>query len=236
MRLRCLFHIHTKFSFDSFLSPRKVVSKAREAGADVLIVTDHETIRGSEEVAALAGGNPRYIIQAGEYKTEKGDVIGLFLKKEILSRESNEVVREIHQQGGLVVLPHPYKGHTLDRELLDQMDLIESYNARCSPSENEFAVELAGKLNKPVLGGCDAHCAAEIGTAITELCASPHVGEEELRDAMLTAPRKVQAHAVSKVYQPYSQMIKACKTRNVILFLSQAKRMASVLATEIMSQ
>jgi hypothetical protein len=236
MGLRCLFHIHTKFSFDSLLSPRKIVSKARELRADVLIVTDHETMRGSEEVAGLADGNPRYIIQAGEYRTEKGDLIGLFLKKEILSRESSEVIRETHQQGGLVVLPHPYKGHTLDPMLLEQMDLIESFNARCSPSENKFAVELARKFNKPILGGCDAHCAAEIGTAITEFSTSPPADEGELRDAMLTALREVQAHAVSSVYQPYSQVIKACKTRNAILFLSQAKRMASVLAMEIMSR
>ena len=78
MKLRCLFHVHTKFSFDSWLSPREIVSRARDAQIDVLMVTDHNSVRGSVEVARLARGNPKYVIVGGEYKTEKGDIIGLF--------------------------------------------------------------------------------------------------------------------------------------------------------------
>jgi len=213
-----------------------VLLKARQARTDILIVTDHETTRGSEEVSVLANGNPPYVIRAAEYKTEKGDVIGLFLKKEILSRESNEVIREIRRQGGLIVLPHPYKGHTLDPGLIEQMDLIESFNSRCGPEENRLAAELAGKFNKPILGGCDAHCAAEIGSAITQFSLGTLNGEEDLRDVILRAPRQVQVRPVSKIYQPLSQMIKACKTKNAMLLLSQTKRAASILASEALSR
>jgi len=37
-----------------------------------------------------------------------GDIIGLFIEKEIKARSAMEVVREIKEQGGLVMLPHPY--------------------------------------------------------------------------------------------------------------------------------
>ncbi len=236
MSLRCLFHVHTRFSFDSFLSPQKILQKAREKRADILIVTDHNTVRGSQEVSALACGNPRHVVRAAEYKTDKGDVIGMFLKEEIQFRESNQVIQEIHRQGGLALLPHPYKGHTLDDVFVGQMDLIETFNARCRRSENASAVELARKWGKPFLGGCDAHCAPEIGSVITNLRADPPPTENELRDLILSAPREVTFAAVSRVYQPYSQMIKAYKTRDAFLFLSQAKRMAVFLAKEMIAR
>lgn len=224
MPLRCLFHLHTRFSFDSYLSPRKIISSARDNNVDVLIVTDHNTLRGAMETCKLAGGNPPCVIIAGEYKTEKGDIIGLFLKEEITSRQSDEVVREIKRQGGLVVLPHPYKGHRLDDRLLSEMDLIETFNGRCSESENASALELAQRFGLPSLAGCDAHCAAELNAAIIELKVEPPVNETELRNHLLTAPRSFETRAVSKRYQIYSQMIKAFKTRDFMLFLYQLKR------------
>jgi predicted metal-dependent phosphoesterase TrpH len=224
MPLRCLFHLHTKFSFDSCVSPRKIISHARDNKVDVLVVTDHNTLRGAREVSKLAGGKPPYVIIAGEYKTEKGDIIGMFLKEEIESRESNEVIREIKRQGGLAVLPHPYKGHRLDEILLSQMDLIETFNARCSASDNASSVELAQRLGKPSLAGCDAHCAAELNAAVLELAVESPLDRQGLQNAFLTAPRSVETRPVSKIYQVYSQMIKAVKTRDFLLFLYQVKR------------
>lgn len=236
MGIRCLFHIHTHHSFDSLLSPRTILARARNMQTDLLIVTDHESKRGSDDVARLAGGNPRFIVRAGEYKTEKGDVIGLFLKEEISSRNSNEVVRELRAQDGLVVLPHPFKGHKLDDELLSQVDLIEINNSRCSESQNSSAAALAETLRKPVIGGCDAHCAGEIGAVVTEFACEPPADERDLRTMLLSAPRSILTKKVSRAYQPYSQLIKACKTRNPLLFAYQMKQLAAVLAKEAFSQ
>jgi predicted metal-dependent phosphoesterase TrpH len=236
MGIRCLFHIHTRHSFDSLLTPRTILNRARNMQADILVVTDHDSKRGSEDVAKLAGGNPRFVVGAGEYKTETGDLIGLFLKEEISSRNSNEVAREVHGQGGLVVLPHPFKGHKLDDQLLSQVDLIEVNNSRCSESQNNSAVTLAQNLGKPVMGGCDAHCAGEIGAVVTEFLCEPPADERGLRNILLWAPRNIVAKKVSRAYQPYSQLIKACKTRNALLFAYQMKQLAGVLAREAFSQ
>jgi hypothetical protein len=204
--------------------------------AGVLIVTDHESMRGSEDVARIAEGNPSFVVRAGEYKTEKGDVIGLFLKEEITSRNSDEILSEIHRQGGLVVLPHPFKGHKLDDALLSQVDLIEAHNSRCSESQNNSAAGLAGRLGKPVMGGCDAHCAGEIGAVVTEFACELPTEENGLSNILMTAHRDILTKRVSRVYQPYSQIIKACKTRNPLLFAYQVKQLASVIAREAFSQ
>jgi predicted metal-dependent phosphoesterase TrpH len=236
MGIRCMFHIHTRRSSDSMMSPRAILDRARKLDIHLLIVTDHETIRGSEDVANLTNGNPAFVLRAGEYKTEKGDIVGLFLQKEITVRNSDELLAEIRRQGGLSVLPHPYKSHRLDDALLSQIDLIEVHNARCSESQNRSAAALAESLRKPVMGGCDAHCVGELGAALMDFACDPPADEQGLRAMLLTAPRTVVTKKVSRAYQPYSQMIKACKTRNPLLFAYQAKQLATVLAREALSQ
>jgi len=202
---------------------------------DVLVVTDHDTIRGSQEAARIAEGNPRFVIQAGEYKTEKGDIIGLFLKEEIATRKSDEVMKEIHGQGGLVVLPHPYKGQRLDDELLEHVDLIETHNARCSAVQNYSAHDLACKLKKPQIAGSDAHCAGEIAASLNKFQIDSAVNESNLAHVLLTASQRAITSPTSRIYQPCSQMIKAFKTRNPILFAYQLKCLLAVCSEELLS-
>jgi predicted metal-dependent phosphoesterase TrpH len=197
---------------------------------DVLIVTDHNTIQGARNAKSLARGNPPLVITAAEYQSEKGDIIGLFLKEEIHSRDSKEIIQHIHEQGGLVVLPHPYKGHTLDEELLAACDLIESYNARCSESDNGRAQQLAQDLKRPFLAGADAHCSLEIGAALNEYLAEPPSNESELREHLLHSSLRITTERVSPLCGPYSQLIKSVKTKDPKLFLYQAKRLALVFA------
>lgn len=232
MAFRCLFHLHTRRSFDSWLSSEKILAKARAMNVDVLIVTDHNTLAGAKDVGYLSQGNPKFVIIAAEYQTEKGDIIGLFLKNEIHSRCSNDVIAEIRAQGGLVVLPHPFKAHTLDEHLLNQIDLIEIYNSRCSRNENASACELARKWNRPFLGGADAHCAGELGAVLNHFSAELPRDESELKKILLGMPPTIESQEVSSIFRPYSQVIKAIKTRDLVLFLSQAKRLGVAFVRE----
>lgn len=102
----------------------------------------------------------------------------IFLSEEILPFQSaSETVDEIHDQGGLVILPHPFDQFRkkrladLPREsLIDRIDIIEGYNSRnISKRSNENAIAYAQQFNKPVSVGSDAHTAFEIGNAWTEM-------------------------------------------------------------------
>src|SRR5271156_2670459 len=229
MPFRCLFHLHTRPPFDSWMSPSKILAKARAMNVDVLIITDHNTLAGARDVENLSQGNPRFVIIAAEYATEKGDIIGLFLKNEIHSRRCGDVIAGIRAQGGLVVLPHPYKAHTLDEELLGQVDIIETHNSRCSKSENTAACELAQKWNRPFLGGADAHCTGELRAVLNHFPDELPQDESELRKSLLCVPPTIESRAVSDIFRPYSQVIKAIKTRDPMLFLSQTKRLGAAL-------
>jgi len=168
------FHIHSAYSFDSLLTPARIVEISCRKGLDGIVVADHNTIRGGLETKDI-NRSPLVVIVGSEIKTEWGDVICLFLEKEITTRRFLEVAEEVRKQEGIMILAHPYWKHTLSEELLGQVDLIETFNSRISPALNRKAVELALSRGLPQIAGSDAHLPWEIGKGITcfEVSAPP---------------------------------------------------------------
>jgi hypothetical protein len=160
--MKGIFHIHTNYSFDTYTPVSKIISWLQNLGINFAAITDHETIQGALEAKRISKNSSLQIIVGAEYLTEKGDIMGLFLEKEIKTKESKKVIQEIKAQNGIVVLPHPYKAHKLDPELINSVDVIEVYNARTSDARNNKALELAKKYKKPMIAGSDAHFLSEI--------------------------------------------------------------------------
>ena len=161
-------HIHSKYSYDSFLSPERIIKIAKKKELGGVAVTDHGTIKGGVETSKINKGDDFIVIVGSEIKTEYGDVIGLFLNEEIVSNIFMEVVDEIKVQGGLVILAHPYrKGKIFPEGLMNKIDLIEAFNARSRKGDNERAYKLATKFRKTMTAGSDAHLGFEIGRGRT---------------------------------------------------------------------
>ena len=157
------FHIHSRYSHDSLMLPENIVRRAKNVGLSAVAITDHNTIQGG--IRALKAGKQTGIevIVGVEVKTDRGDIIGLCLNQEIKSADWLSVVDEIRSQGGIVVLPHPYRDHVLPEEIAGAVDFIEVWNSRCTKQENNYAASLADRMGKKVMLGSDAHCPAEIG-------------------------------------------------------------------------
>ena len=156
-------HIHSRYSHDSLMRPGRILKKAKKVGLTGVAITDHDTIQGSIEARRLEKEIGVTVISGVEILTDSGDIIGFLVNEEIRSRGWDEVVDEIRGQGGVVVLPHPYRSHQNVFEHAKAVDLIEIWNARCTVEQNEKALQLAGRLRKPGIYGSDAHTYAEIG-------------------------------------------------------------------------
>lgn len=157
-------HIHSKYSKDSLLKPETILKVAKKRGLNGIAVTDHNTIKGGLATKKMNVDENFTVIIGSEIKTEYGDIIGLFLQEEIISRAFEEVVDEVKDQDGLVILAHPFrKGFVFPSNLFIKIDLIEAFNARSPKSLNEKAFELAKKHKKPITAGSDSHLAFEIG-------------------------------------------------------------------------
>ena len=160
-------HIHSKYSYDSFLSPEKIIRIAKKKGLDGIAITDHNTIKGGMEACKINKNKDFQVIVGAEMKTEYGDIIGLFLEDEIRTRMFEEVIEEIKSQDGLSVLAHPFRQYKNPEGIVDRVDLVEAFNARSRKADNERACELAKKLKKSVIAGSDAHLSFEIGKGRT---------------------------------------------------------------------
>jgi len=201
-------HVHSSYSNDSLARPASIVRAAKRKGLDGVAITDHDTMAGALE-AREANRDPDFLLILGaEFRSQAGDIIGLFLHEEIETRDPVELVAEIHRQGAIAVLPHPARDHKLSNELIRMVDAIEVFNPRCSPSENRRARQLAVEHHKPMLAGSDAHTCRELGTAATIFPAT------DLRAAILAGEGELVCRYAPYYLESLSQLIKSLKTRH----------------------
>jgi predicted metal-dependent phosphoesterase TrpH len=167
-------HLHTARSFDCLSAPERVIEAADARGIDRICVTDHNEV---EAALHLKQRFPDRVIVGEEVKTaERVDVIGLYLKEKIAKgTPAMRTCELIHEQGGIVYMPHPYAsgkggdGALLD-ELRDLIDAVEVFNARLHrPEQNQKAADWARKHGKPGGAGSDAHTLVEVGRAWVEV-------------------------------------------------------------------
>lgn len=172
--IRVDMHMHTAASHDCRSDPEAVVEAALAAGVDRICVTDHNEI---DAALKLRERHPGRIIVGEEVKTAEGvDVIGLYLAEPIpKGTPALETCGRIHEQGGLVYVPHPFVGGKggggrLLPRIEEQIDVLEGFNARVHPvALNHRAVEWARERGLPLGAGSDAHTVREVGRAWVEV-------------------------------------------------------------------
>ena len=188
----CDLHTHTLYSRDCLTSLEAFLNACRRKGLDRVAVTDHDTIAGALRLKEM---DPERIIVGQEIHTTHGELIAYFLTEPIPAGLSpEEGIDRVHRQGGVVGISHP-----LDRlrreamrqatyDLLDKVDFLEGFNARCLlPADNRAVLALALRRGLPVTAGSDAHTAWEIGRAVVLLPPfdSPAAFLESLRAARI---------------------------------------------------
>ncbi len=168
-------HIHTCYSVDCLTPLERIVERCLERGINCIAVADHNTIAGALRLREIA---PFKVIVAEEILTVAGEIMGLFLSKEVARALSpQETISRIRDQGGLVAIPHPF-GRSLpwhpnvlvSTEILSQVDIIEAFNSRTPFSGSiHRAAALAKEQGKAASAGSDAHTLGEIGRAYVQM-------------------------------------------------------------------
>jgi predicted metal-dependent phosphoesterase TrpH len=153
----------------------EIIRRCQEKGINCIAVSDHGTVEGALKMQAIA---PFKVIVAEEVLTPHGEIMGMFLKETVPSHQAAEdVISQIHAQGGLVCIPHPFdrfRNSALNTqkllEIIDSVDVIEVFNARITiQGDNIKAQTLAKKHHIPCGAGSDAHTIHEIGNTFVEM-------------------------------------------------------------------
>jgi predicted metal-dependent phosphoesterase TrpH len=169
-------HSHTMWSGDSTTTPDELERALTECGLDVLCITDHNAVKGAQQ---LAGQLPCRVVIGEELRTHAGEVIGLFLTEHVpFGVSALEAAERIRAQGGVVYVPHPFDA--LRRNLAEAamvelveaglVDAIEVFNAKTQLAHlQRQAMSFAECYGLPGGAGSDAHVPDALGAAYVEM-------------------------------------------------------------------
>ncbi|MCB1154861.1 PHP domain-containing protein [bacterium] len=210
MLIKVDLHNHTTFSFDGEMNPRRFIERYTELGFGAVAVTDHNTRLGALAIREL--DPPFKVIVGCEVSTQYGEIIGLFLEKDIKKKmHPLDAAKAIHDAGGITLLPHPFLGipTAMKREILPQLlphiDIVEGLNARGPEPAKDFDSYLWGRYHGlAISGGSDAHSASGAGSGyvLMEDFDGPQDFLEKLRRGTIVTRRREMLYrsAMNLVY------------------------------------
>lgn len=174
VRVDC--HSHTMWSGDATTTPDELLAAVTATGIDVLCITDHSATNGA---VAMRDVLPCRVVVGEELRTTAGELIGLFLIERIPQGiRPDEFCHRVHEQGGVVYVPHPFDPmrQALRDDVMQQLaeagliDAVEVLNAKVSlPHLTQRAEDFAQLHDLPGGAGSDAHVPDAIGAAYMEM-------------------------------------------------------------------
>jgi predicted metal-dependent phosphoesterase TrpH len=176
-------HIHSIAS-DGTASAAEILDYVEsQTDLDVIALADHERAEAAFECRRLAleRGSRVEVVIGEEVTTQSGHLLGLFLQAGLKRGQRLETtVAEIHEQGGLAIVPHPFSAFTLgmrkhailrvhfSKDALVYWDALEGFNPSTAGRYGRAATaRIAAELGLPLVGNSDAHTLSAIGDGRT---------------------------------------------------------------------
>lgn len=167
-------HCHTTFSNSKFFecrtTPEKLLKMAKKKGLSAVAITDHNTLKGNIEAQKLAYKYNIIVIPAMEIDTsERSHILAYGIKKAIKPyRKQDVIIKEIHDQGGIAILAHPYNSVYKTKNLKETAKLADGVEVmNMGTFGNRKAQKFAKKNNiKVQTVGADAHVSSLLDSAV----------------------------------------------------------------------
>lgn len=218
------FHIHTIHSvrtlpYDSLSTIKEVVTQAKRAGLNCIAKTDHDTVKGNKEAISY-GKKIGVVVVPGIEISKKYDIIekrlGIKRRKEehiiglginsklpvgISEKGVEEIADWIHDNGGIVVAPHPFSFDGVSKKVsLKCIDVIEVHNGGVDKISNYRAKLAAKRLDKPGIAGSDAHWHKFVGSVINQVDADRKI-DDILSKINKTKILKAENRSLNQIYE-----------------------------------
>ncbi len=205
-------HTHSTASHDGGISAKQYHQALESGTLDAIAITDHNTIELALELHKQLG---EQIIVGEEVMTDRGEIIGLFLKHRVPAGLTPEdTVRHIKDQGGLVYIPHPFEtirsgmGPAALEAIVDYIDIVEVCNGRAFLQNRSAQAVVWARLNQlQSAASSDAHGSKGLGKTYSDVADLPN------RDNLLglldrSVLRTERPSAQSLLYPKYHKLRK----------------------------
>jgi predicted metal-dependent phosphoesterase TrpH len=166
-------HVHSLHSPDSTETVEAIVARAAALGLRGFALTDHNSVGGHSELAALAPRWPGLLLVPGiEVSTREGHLLVYGVHEApTVHLPLDEVLRWTEARGGVAVLAHPFRtfhgvGYTVAARAA--VPALETRNGHNGTRANRRAEELRAARRLGGTGGSDAHRALAMGRCTTE--------------------------------------------------------------------
>lgn len=211
-------HTHSIASPDGGLGAAHY-QKALDGLLDYIAITDHNRIDYALLMQEELGNR---IIVGEEIMTDKGEIIGLFLKKPVPPGLSvAQTVARIKEQDGLVYIPHPFettrKGlHPSELEAIEGVvDIIEVCNGRAFAQNRSAQAVVWAKLNhKAGAASSDAHGYRGLGRTYT-LVSQPPTRENLAKLVQAGTPLTDRPGLRALLYPKYHRLRKRLRKERI---------------------
>lgn len=178
MRYKIDLHTHSIISHDGGITADQYRYLLEKGILDIIAITDHNETKLAIEMAKRFGEK---IIVGEEISTKDGEMIGLFLQRTVAANLSpEETTRQIHEQGGIVYIPHPFEifrqglQDSSLQKIISNIDLIEVFNARSKwRGKTSQALAFAQKYRKAMASSSDSHCRQGMGSSYSIISEIP---------------------------------------------------------------
>jgi len=202
-------HVHSIYSGDSLIKPRDLLIYSKKIGLDGFAITDHDSMKAYNVLKKYPESNDLLIIPGMEIETNIGEVLALFIDKEIDCKDNDffTIANKIKDNNGVIVIPHPFdflrdnhlKMKLLSKNIIDKyIDGVEIMNSRtifkyCIKKAEKFK----NKYNLFETGGSDAHTIKEIGNGYTFIKTNLSITPDNIKNELLNKNSKSQGHLSS---------------------------------------
>lgn len=211
MTYKADFHTHSIASPDGALTHAHYRHMLESGRLDYVAITDHNTTDFAQEAHAQLGDA---IIVGEEITTSEGEIIGLFLTKTVPPFLSiAETIELIHEQHGLVYIPHPFetvrKGVSVSiaDAIAAQTDIIEIYNGRAAFQDRSARARTWAQAHDvPGAASSDAHGIRGWGRTYTVFDVLPT--RDNLVDLLRTATYHTGFPGVAGILYPKVNRLK----------------------------
>lgn len=184
------FHCHTCRSHDGLTTEEELLKTCVAKRIGLLTITEHDRVPDVDVRRFQDAGV--HVIAGCEFTCERGShIIGLFIRDGLeMGRSAHRIFQHILNQGGLVMIPHPFKPgsgfctlYPDHRQYMSQVSLMEAYNGGLH-QEDERVSEiraLCSDYDIKLVAASDAHRANHVGYYVT---AYPALVQDDWRETL----------------------------------------------------